>query len=157
MTKSPDYVPESTESKVAVAGHPLHPMLVTFPIAFLLGALATDLLYLYERDAFWARMSLWLIGAGTFMGFVAGVSGTVELLAVRGIRRRPAAWNHFVASVMLIAVAFANWLWRLDDPGAAIYPWGVLLSGLTAVLVGLAGWLGGTLVFEHQIGIEQDD
>lgn len=142
---------------MAVAGHPLHPMLVTFPIAFLLGTLASDLVYLYDGDPFWARMSIWLVGAGTVMGVAAGVTGTAELLSVRGIRRRPAAWNHFVVSVMLLAAAFANWMWRLDDPAAAIYPWGLALSVLTAALVGYAGWLGGSLVFEHQIGIEQEE
>lgn len=157
MRKSPDKVLDHTEPAVAVAGHPLHPMLVTFPIAFLLGAFGSDLLFLYDGDEFWARMSLWLIGAGTFMGFVAGTTGAVELLAVRGIRRRPAAWNHFVASVMMLAVASANWLWRVGDAEGAIWPWGIALSAVTAALVGFAGWLGGTLVFEHQIGIEQDD
>jgi uncharacterized membrane protein len=157
VKKSPDKVPDNTETVVSVAGHPLHPMLVTFPIAFLLGAFATDVVFLYEGDPFWARMSFWLIGAGTFMGFIAGTTGTVELLSVRGIRRRPAAWHHFVASVMLLSVAVANWLWRLDDPAAAILPWGIALSFMTALLVSFAGWLGGTLVFEHRIGIEQDD
>ena len=157
MKKSPDKVPDNTETVVAVAGHPLHPMLVTFPIAFLLGAFASDLVFLYDGDPFWARMSIWLIGVGTFMGFVAGATGTVELLSVRGIRRRPAAWHHFVASVMLLSVGVANWLWRLDDPAAAIMPWGIALSGMTVLLVSFAGWLGGTLVFEHRIGIEQDD
>ncbi len=157
MEQSPDKISGQTNPTVAVAGHPLHPMLVTFPIAFLLGASASDVVFVYERDPFWARMSLWLIGAGTFMGVIAGITGTVELLAERGIRRRPAAWNHFVASVMLLAVALANWVWRLDDFEAAIVPWGLAMSVLTALLVGFAGWLGGTLVFEHQIGIEQDD
>jgi uncharacterized membrane protein len=157
VKKSPDKVPDNTETVVSVAGHPLHPMLVTFPIAFLLGAFASDVVFLYEGDPFWARMSFWLIGAGTFMGFIAGMTGAVELLSVRGIRRRPAAWHHFVASVMLLSVAVANWLWRLDDPAAAILPWGIALSFMTVLLVSFAGWLGGTLVFEHRIGIEQDD
>jgi uncharacterized membrane protein len=156
MERSPDRVPDSTHSNVAVAGHPLHPMLVTFPIAFLLATFASDLVFLYDGDVFWARMSLWLVGGGTVMGVVAGVAGTIEVLTVRGIRRRPAAWNHFVASVMMLAVAFANWMWRIPDPEAAIMPWGLALSTLTAALVAYAGWLGGTLVFEHQIGIEQE-
>lgn len=157
MEKSPDpALTEPTGTAVAVAGHPLHPMMVTFPIAFLLGALASDLVFLYEGDLFWARMSFWLIGAGTVMGVLAGIAGAVELLAVRGIRRRAAAWNHFVAGVVLLAVAAANWIWRLPDPGA-VWPWGLYMSGLTALLVAFAGWLGGTLVFEHRIGIEHEE
>src|SRR5690606_29653844 len=86
-----------TTTVVAVAGHPLHPMLVTFPIAFLLGAFASDLAFWLLRDPFWARMSVWLIGGGAAMGSLAGLSGTVELLSIAGIRRRAAAWNHFIA------------------------------------------------------------
>lgn len=157
MQAKPDKELGPTHSTVAVAGHPLHPMLITFPIAFLLGGLGSDVLFLLSEDPFWARMSLWLIGGGTVMGSLAGITGTVELLAVRGIRRFSRAWNHFVASVMLLAAAFANWLWRIPDMEAAIWPWGVYMSGLTAGLVGFAGWLGGGLVFEHQVGIETED
>jgi uncharacterized membrane protein len=102
-------------------------------------------------------MSLWLVGAGTVMGVLAGIVGTAELLAVRGIRRRAAAWNHFVASVMLLAVAFANWMWRIPDFEAAVWPWGLAMSALGAVLVAVAGWLGGGLVFEHQIGVAEEE
>ncbi|HEX2256572.1 MAG TPA: DUF2231 domain-containing protein [Afifellaceae bacterium] len=145
-----------TATAVAVAGHPVHPMLVTFPIAFLMAVPPSDIAFLYFGDPFWARLSLWLLGAGTLMGTLAGIAGTVELLAIAGIRRRAAAWNHFVAAVVMLAVSFANWTWRLDDVEAAVAPWGLAMSALTAVLVVFAGWLGGGLVFEHQVGIEND-
>lgn len=48
-------------STVAIAGHPLHPLTVIFPIAFLAAALGTDLGYWLTEDFFWARASLWLI------------------------------------------------------------------------------------------------
>jgi len=146
-----------TDTAVAVSGHPLHPMLVTFPIAFLLGALASDLAFWLLEDPFWARMSLWLIGAGAFMGSLAAISGTVELLSIGGIRRRAAAWNHFIAAIMMLAIAFTNWFWRLEDAAAAVLPTGIALSALTALLVGIAGWLGGHLVFEHQVGIVNEE
>ena len=148
---------DGTTTKVAVAGHPLHPMLVTFPIAFLLGAFASDVAFWFRADPFWARMSLWLIGAGTVMGTIAGIAGTVELLAISGIRRRAASWSHFVAAVVMLSVAAANWLVRLEDPEGAVMPLGLFLSALTAGLVSIAGWLGGTLVFEHRIGIVEED
>lgn len=148
---------EGTGTTVAVAGHPLHPMLITFPIALLLSALGSDLAYWWTGDPFWARMSLWLLGGGTAMGGLAGLSGTVELLAVSGIRRRAAAWNHFVAAVMLLSVGFTNWVWRVEDPAGAVLPLGLGLSLLGALLVSIAGWLGGKLVFEHQVGVIHDE
>lgn len=157
MTSLSEPPPEGTPTKVAVAGHPLHPMLVTFPIAFLLGAFAADLAFWYTGDPFWPHMAIWLIGAGAVMGTLAGAAGTVEMLAIRGIRRRAAAWSHFLAAVMMLSVAFANWFFRIGDPAGAVLPWGLYLSTLGALLVAIAGWLGGGLVFEHQVGVVADD
>ncbi|MFN3891294.1 MAG: DUF2231 domain-containing protein [Beijerinckiaceae bacterium] len=144
-----------TPSYVAVARHPVHAMLVTFPIAFLISLLGSDLAYLSLRDDFWARVSLWLSGAGAVTGVLAGLSGTVEVLAIRQIRLRIAAWDHFVLAVMMLSVAIANWGFRVADPAGAIWPWGLYLSGLGFVLVAGAGWLGGALVFEHKVGTEE--
>lgn len=148
---------DGTGTAVAVAGHPLHPMLVTFPIALLLCALGSDLAFWWTADPFWARMSLWLLGVGTAMGALAGATGAAELLLIAGIRRRAVGWSHFVAAVMLLSVGFTNWLWRLEDPAAAVLPLGLGLSALGALLVAVAGWVGGKLVFEHQIGVVDAD
>ena len=55
-------------STAAVAGHPIHPMLVVFPISFLVAVLASDLAFWGTNDPFWARASNWLLGAGVVMG-----------------------------------------------------------------------------------------
>lgn len=146
-------LPRGTHTAVSISRHPIHPMVVPFPIAFLLAIVATDLAYLATEDAFWGRASLWLAGGGTALGVVAGVIGTLELFLIRGIRHRPAGWSHFVMAVMLLAVGFINWLSRLEDPLDAIEGSGLYLSLLGAVLVSMAGWLGGDLVFEHHVGL----
>lgn len=150
-------LPKGTATVVALARHPLHPMLVTFPIAFFIGALPADLAFWYTGDAFWARVAVWLLGAGSLMGLLAAVTGTIELLSVAGIRRRPASWNHFVVAVMLLSVQFINWLLRISQPEEAVIPLGMYLSGLGALLVAAAGWMGGHLVFEHQIAVGEED
>jgi uncharacterized membrane protein len=68
-----DYQDPGITSTVTVAGHPLHPLLVTFPVAFLVGALATDTGYWLTQDPFWARVSLWLVGVGFLSGLFAAV------------------------------------------------------------------------------------
>ncbi len=148
---------DDLETRVAVAGHPIHPMLVTFPIAFLLAMVPADLAWIFTGDEFWARLALWLSGTGFFMGMVAGIAGTIELLIIPGVRRRGASWSHFIVAVTLISVAFANWYLRIADPVALIMPIGLSLSILGAVLTGVTGWLGGNLVFEHQIAVVHDD
>jgi uncharacterized membrane protein len=130
-------------------------MVVPFPIAFLMSALGTDAGFLLTGDEFWARLSLWLLGAGVVMGVVAGLVGTAEMLIIGSIRRRASAWSHSVLAVMLLSVAFLNWFMRVPDPAAAIYPVGICLSVLGMLLASGAGWLGGKLVFEERVGIEE--
>ncbi len=156
MVKEPQ-PDDDRASRVAIAGHPIHAMLVTFPIAFLMTLVATDMAWLVTGDFFWLRLSMWLVGGGAVMGAVAGLAGTIELLLIPGVRRRGVSWSHFVAAVMLISVAFTNWCLRLIGGGELIVPWALTLTLLGALLVAMAGWLGGNLVFDHRIGIVDDD
>lgn len=148
--------PEVTRSSIAVAGHPVHPMLVNFPIAYLFGAVASDAAYIWTGDLFWARVSLWIIGVGLFIGLLAGLVGTLDFLLVKEIRRHVTSWSHFLAAVMMLSIAAANWWMRVLDPGGSVMPWGVLLSVSTALALATAGWLGGKLVFEHNVGTGSD-
>jgi uncharacterized membrane protein len=99
-----------------------------------------------------ARASLWIIGAGFFMGAAAALFGMLEFLFVKEIRRFVSSWSHFLAGVILVSVAAANWWGRVGDPQAAVLPWGLFLSAVTAATVSWAAWLGGKLVFDHNIG-----
>ena len=143
---------EIIPSTAALSQHPIHPMVVTFPIAFLTGAFATDLGYWWTADPFWAQVSVWLVLAGLAMGIFAAVFGITDFVTIREVRMHIAAWNHFLSAVMALALAGANLQLRLDDPTAAVLPWGLYLSAITVVMVGIAGWLGGTLTFRHAIG-----
>lgn len=133
-------------------------MLVTFPIALVVATLGGDILWWLTADPFFARVGLWTSGWGFGLGVLSGIAGTAELLAGQGIRRRPESWTHAVVAMMLLATIGANWGLRLLDPQDAVLPWGLFLSLGGLIFVGFAGWQGGKLVFEHQIGvmIEED-
>lgn len=139
-------------SAIAVAGHPIHAMLVHFPIALVICTLGVDGLYWITADPFWVRVGLWSTGFAFAFGVLASVAGTLELLAVPGIRVRVASWNHAIAAMTLVAVAGANFGLRLNVP-EAVLPHGLLLSVLAAVMTALAGWHGGKLVFDHGVGL----
>lgn len=139
-------------SAIAVAGHPIHVMLVHFPIALVVCTLGIDGLYWLNGDPFWLRVGVWSTGFAFAFGVLASVAGTAELLAVPGIRVRVASWNHAIAAMTLLAVAGANWGLRLNIPDAVL-PHGMLLSLLASVLTALAGWHGGKLVFDHGAGL----
>lgn len=144
----------ATESKIAIAGHPLHAMMVAFPITLAFCTFAADGLYWWTGDLFWPRVGLWSAGVGFCVGVLAGIVGTMELLAVAGIRVRSASWTHFILAVMLLSMLGANWIIRLDDAAAAVLPWGALLSMVTAGMTAITGWHGGKLVFDYQIGTQ---
>ncbi|MDO9639910.1 MAG: DUF2231 domain-containing protein [Pseudotabrizicola sp.] len=144
------------ESTVAIAGHPLHAMMVAFPITLAFCTFAADGLYWWTGDAFWPRVALWSAGVGFVIGVLAGVVGTVELLAVRGIRVRSASWTHFILAVMLLSLLGANWVIRQGDAEAIVLPWGMLVSAICAGMTAITGWHGGKLVFDYQIGTKDD-
>ena len=142
----------ATESRIAIAGHPLHAMLVAFPIALTMSVLGADLLFWWTGDPFWARAAGWASFGAFVMGVVAGITGTVELLVVKGIRNRSASWTHFILAVMLLSILGANWGIRIGDHVGAVLPFGLLMSLLAAGLTAVTGWHGGKLVFDYQIG-----
>ncbi|TVP88116.1 MAG: DUF2231 domain-containing protein [Pseudomonadaceae bacterium] len=141
-------------SRMAIRGHPLHPALVHFPVAALIGLVASDLAFLMTADEFWARASLWLAGIGALGGTVAGIVGMLDLLIVRRIRRLVSGWSHGLLAIMLLSLASLNWLLRLQEPVSAIFPWGLYLSLLCSLLIGVTGYLGGQLVYEYAVGVD---
>lgn len=140
-------------SSVAIAGHPLHPAIVLFPIGFLVAVAGSDLGYWLTRDPFWARASIWLLGAGFISGIVAGITGFLDFFKIKRVRDRSAGWLHMVGNVLALLLSLGNWVMRLGDPVAAVLPWGFTVSIIVAGLLGITGWFGGELTFRHKIGV----
>lgn len=147
----------TVESRMAIMKHPIHPVLVSFPVAFLTMLAPLDVLYLWLQDPFWAQLAFWLNAGGLAFGVLAGLVGTVDLLSIRVVRRHVSAWSHFVVAVMALSLAALGVWLRYPDPAAAVWPWGLLQSSVTLVVVAVAGWLGGTLTFRHGIGVYGED
>jgi len=141
-----------TGSAVALVGHPIHVMMVHFPIAFVIATLGVDVFYWWSGDDFWVRVGLWSAGFTFWTGVAASIVGTAELLLVRGIRLLEASWSHAIAAMTLVAITGANWGLRLNYT-ESILPHGLALSALASVMAGFAGWHGGKLVFDHGVGI----
>jgi uncharacterized membrane protein len=141
-------------SRAAIRGHPLHPVMIHFPVAALLGLIGTDVGWILTGDEFWARAGLWLAGVGALGGWISGVAGLVDLTTVRRIRMLITAWAHAIFAVLLLSLATFNWLLRLVDAEANIVPWGIYITLLTAALVSVTGFLGGRLVYEYAVGVD---
>jgi uncharacterized membrane protein len=140
-------------SRAAINGHPVHPMIVPFPIAFLVGALFADIALLASADPFWARAGQWLLGAGLVMGAVAAVFGAIDFFSVERARSLAAGWMHFIGNAAALLLAGWNFATRVGDAPAAVAPGGIILSLATAFILVVTGWLGGELAFRHRIGV----
>lgn len=148
-----EYLDSGVPSTIAIAGHPLHPLSVMFPIAFLAGALGTDFGYWLTRDPFWARASLWLIGAGLAGGVVAALIGMSDFVRIERVRKRTAGWAHMGLNVTLLILTAINFALRFGNPVGAILPVGLILSLVVGTLVSVSGWFGAELSYRHKIGV----
>lgn len=147
-----DY-PSGSGTVASVKGHPLHPMLIPFPIAFLTSALLTDITFLSSDDSFWARASFLLLAAGLITGLVAGLTGFWEMLGVRRARNLRIAWLHGGGNVVALAITAVNLWVRWDDPAGATVHVAIILSVIVVGILGVTGWLGGEMSFHHGIGV----
>ena len=147
---------DAAPSTAAILGHPIHPMLVPFPLAFFVGVLLTDLAYWATADAFWARASLWLVGAGVVAGAAAAIAGMLDFFSIQRAREHAMGWVHFLGNAAALALSLVNWLLRVDEPAAAILPWGLVLSLVVTGILAVTGWAGGELSYRHRIGVMRE-
>lgn len=148
-----EYRDTGIPSTVAIAGHPIHPVIVTLPIAFLVSAPVTDLVYWWTNDVFWARGSFWLLTAGLALSLVAALTGLLDFLRIERVRKRTAGWAHLGLNVAAIAFTLVNVILRWNNVTEAIWPTGIIISVLVALLLGFSGWYGGELVYRHKIAV----
>lgn len=148
-----DYRDSGVTSTVAIAGHPFHPLIVTFPIAFLVGVAGTDLIYWWTRDPFWAKGSFWLLVGGLAAGVLAAASGIADFLKIERVRKRKAGWAHMLLNVGALGLSIINLLIRLNDPAGKIVYLGLAISVIVATLLGFSGWYGAELVYRHKVAV----
>jgi uncharacterized membrane protein len=146
-----DINPHSTAQ---VAGHPLHPMIVPFPIVFFVSAFVTDLVYLNGASRGWAEASMWLLGAGIAMALLAAVLGFTDFMGDRRVRSLKHAWWHMVGNLIAVILEAVNiYLRASQGTEAAVAPTGATLSGVVVVLLLFNGWMGWELVYRHHVGV----
>jgi uncharacterized membrane protein len=145
--------PRSTAKSM---GHPIHPTLVPFPIAFLFGAFVTDILFWRGGNPFWATASRYLIGAALVFAVLAALAGLTDFLGDKAIRRLNAAWAHMIGNVVAVVLSLINFFLRLHDAQGPIVPTGLILSTIVVIILIFTGWMGGELVFRHRVGVADD-
>ncbi|MDF1586952.1 DUF2231 domain-containing protein [Marinimicrococcus flavescens] len=146
--------PRSTAS---IAGHPIHPMLVPFPIAFLASAPVSDIVFWAGGEPGWATVSLWLLGAGVVTVLAAALFGFTDFLGDRRIRSLGAAAQHMIGNLAAVLLALFNWYLRYAGGAAeGVFPYGIWLSLATALLLVFNGWKGWEMVYRHHVGVAEE-
>lgn len=141
-------------------GHPFHPMLVTVPIGAWTTSLVFDIAsHVITDPAFLAQGATWLIAIGVIGALLAGMIGFLDLVAIPA--GTPAARTGLLHMTLVLLVTFAyvgNFVWRQAGHGPpGPVPAGPLaLSVLSLAVLGVAGFLGGKLVFRYGVRVAQE-
>lgn len=146
----PDDNPRST---VQVAGHPIHPMLVPFPIVCYVGALVCDIVYAATAEMQWTNFAAWLLAIGVLFTILAAIAGGIDFLVERRIRQFGAAWIHMVGNVVVLILAIFNSFVHSHDAWTSVVPTGLVLSVITVLILLVTGWNGWQMVYRHHVGI----
>jgi uncharacterized membrane protein len=141
-------------SKTKLLGHPIHPMLVVFPLGLLATSLVFDVIAAAGGDPSFSRAAFYMIAAGIVGGLAAAVFGAVDWLAIpAGSRAKRVGALHGATNVVVVGLFIVSWGIRYGAPEATLTP-AVVLSALGIALALFSGWLGGELVDRLGVGVD---
>jgi uncharacterized membrane protein len=143
-------------SKASIAGHPVHPMLVAFPIGLWTTSFVIDVIFYFIRNPSLPLISKLMLAAGLLGAVAAAVPGIIDWLSIKNPPVKKIADWHARLNIIAVIVFAASLYFRMRI-GAHWLNWNmrvpVLLSALGVLLIGISGWLGGALTFEHGVGV----
>ncbi|HSA56827.1 MAG TPA: DUF2231 domain-containing protein, partial [Gemmatimonadaceae bacterium] len=141
------------ESRARLLGHPIHQMLVVFPLGLLAGAAGFDVAHLLTGDGRWAETAWWLIGAGVVTALLAAPFGVIDWLAIpRKTRAKRVGLVHAGMNLLALLLFAVSWSLRRENPAAP--PVEALICSFLAVTGSMvAAWFGGELVDRLGIGV----
>jgi len=144
------------ESRAKLAGHAIHPMLITLPLGLLGTAMVFDIIRAFTDDADFAVASFYMLAAGIIGGLLAALFGLIDWLAIpAGTRAKRVGLWHGAGNVVVVVLFAVSWLLRRGQ--ADYQPDGLAFwLGVVAVLLALAtAWAGGELVERLGVGVDE--
>jgi uncharacterized membrane protein len=136
-----------------IAKHPLHPMLVVFPIGLWVFSLASDFIFLLGGGAVWNDVAFYTMAGGLIGSLLAAVPGFFDMFSISDPKVGKMAWNHMILNLIATAVFALNLYLRMGGTAGAPLP--IFLSGVGILLIAVSGWLGGEMVYVHGMGVQQ--
>lgn len=143
------------ESKTKLFGHPIHPMLVVFPLGLLATSVLFDLMFLSTANLAFPSVSYYMIAVGVIGGLLAAIFGFIDWLALpNNSRAKNMGLWHGIGNFVIVVLFAVSWLLRRDNTN--LIPDGLALS-LSIAGVGLAlftWWIGGELVYRLGVAVD---
>lgn len=154
------------KTRAQIADHPVHPMIVVFPIAFWIGALAADIVYVATGAAAWYTFGFICMGLGILGALAAALFGGIDFFSLpRGTRAKQLALMHGLLNVVVATLFVVNFGLRyiandglglpLTPPAGGTWAACVALSLVSVGLLAVSGWLGGELVYVEGVAVNQ--
>src|SRR4051794_14372072 len=143
------------EGKAKLLGHPIHQMLIVFPLGLLATATMFDAIRGGTKNGKWSEAGHYMMGAGVVTGLGAAVPGVIDFLAItENTRAKRIGLVHGLGNVVVTGLFAASWLARRRDPQNPTAK-AMALSTSGALLALVTGWLGGELVDRLAIGVDE--
>ena len=141
------------KSTASLKSHPIHPMLIPFPFAFLAGGWGFRVAAAVSGNDDLKTVSRYLVPAGLVAGLIAAVPGLVDYLGSVPPQSsaKERATKHALLNVTSLALFAAGWLAGRNN-GRNAAPLALQSVGTATLCAG--GWMGGTLAYRNQIGVD---
>jgi uncharacterized membrane protein len=145
-------------SPASIGGHPIHPMLIPFPIALWVFSLIADVIYLWRGNPIWRDyIAFYTILGGIIGAAAAAVFGIIDWLSIKDREVKKIADWHARLNVIALLIFAASFYLRTTSGSRMVsgnYTIPVVLSVVGVILISISGYLGGELVFRHGVAVE---
>ena len=136
----------------SIGNHPIHPMLVVFPIGLWVFSLVSDFVFLLGNNLLWADIAFYAMLGGFIGALLAAVPGLIDMYSIADPESGKIAWNHMLLNLTAAAIFGLNLCLRMLLQADALFP--MFLSVIGVGVLAIAGWLGGELAYVQGVGVQ---
>ena len=141
-------------SGARIKKHPIHAMLIPFPIALWIFSLVADLFYVLGLGGFiWKDIAFYALVGGLIGGLAAAIPGYLDYRSLTDKATMRLGWWHLMVNLTVVGLSALNVLLRWNEGHDAAVP--VFLSVIAVGMLAVSGWLGGEMVYVHGAGVER--
>ncbi len=140
-------------TRASIYHHPIHPMIIVLPLGLWVFSVVCHLIFLLSAVPVWRTVALYAMAGGIIGGAMAAVPGLIDFLTLPKSRVQTIALSHMISNVVALTIFIIAFALAVFGSQTSVVPFVLSVFGLLAVATG--GWLGGALVYEHGVGVEQ--